>query len=139
MKRTLLALVAMLCLTFAAAAADITGSWAPDPAAAPAGGPPGGGAPGGGGGGGGRGGGGASYNFKVEGTKLTGAVVTGRGETAIDEGKIDGDKITFSIMQAGRGGGDPMKVVYTGVVKGDTIELTVDRGRGPQTTILKKK
>ena len=126
MKRTLLALVAMLCLTFAASAADISGKWAPDPAAAPAGG------------GGGRGGM-ATYTFKVEGAKLTGSVTRGQTDTAIDEGKIDGDKLSFSIMQAGRGGGDPRKVAYTGVVKGDTIELTTDRGRGPMTTVLKKK
>lgn len=127
MKRTLLALVAMLCLTFAASAADISGKWAADPAAAPAGG------------GGGRGGGMATYTFKAEGAKLTGTVTRGQMDTAIDEGKIDGDKLSFSIMQAGRGGGDPMKVAFTGVVKGDTIELTTDRGRGPMTTVLKKQ
>jgi opacity protein-like surface antigen len=126
MKRTLLALVAMLCLTFAASAADISGKWATDPAAAPAGG------------GGGRGGA-ATYTFKVEGSTLTGSVTRGQNDTAITEGKMDGDKLSFTVMQAGRGGGDPMPVKFTGVVKGDTIELTSDRGRGPMTTVLKKQ
>jgi opacity protein-like surface antigen len=132
MKKTLLALVAILCFTFAASAADISGKWMRDPAAAPAGG------------GGGRGGGGMqTWEFKVSGTTITGSrTQPGRGggpDTVItvDEGKMAGDTFTFSIMQPGRGGGDPTKVVYTGkVVASDKLEISADTGRGPTVTPL---
>jgi hypothetical protein len=133
MKKTLLALVAILSFTFMASAADFSGKWVRDPNAAPAGG-----------GGGGRGGG-ATYEFKVSGTTLTGSVTrAGRGGgdpvvTPIADGKVTGDTFTFSIMQQGRGGGDPTKVVYTGkVVAADKLEITADMGRGPTTTPLVK-
>jgi hypothetical protein len=127
MKKTLLALVAILCFTFAASAADISGKWVIDPSA----------------GGGGRGGM-ATWEFKVVGTTITGSrTQMGRGGGAptvitIDEGKMAGDSFTFSIMQPGRGGGDPTKVVYTGKVVGDKIELNFDMGRGAQTQTLMK-
>src|SRR5580658_4443231 len=130
MKKTLLALVAILCFTFAASAADISGKCVTDPSAAPAGG--------------GRGGGAATWEFKVAGTAITGSRTTmGRGGGAptvitIDEGKMAGDSFTFSIMQPGRGGGDPTKVVYSGKVVGDKLELSFDMGRGAQTTTLVK-
>ena len=133
MKKTLLALLAILCLTFAASAADFSGKWVRDPAAAAAGG-------------GGRGGGaGATWEFKVAGATLTGsrsAVGRGGGDpvvTQIADGKVTGDTFTFSIMNPGRGGGDPRKVVYTGkVVAADKLEITADTGRGPTTTPLVK-
>jgi opacity protein-like surface antigen len=133
MKTTLLALVAILCLTFAASAQDFSGKWVRDPNAAPAGG------------GGGRGGGMATYEFKVSGTTLTGSVSqAGRGGgdpvvIPITDGKITGATFTFSYMRPGRGGGDPMKVVYTGkIVAADKLEITADTGRGPITTPLVK-
>ncbi len=134
MKKTLLALVATLCFTFMASAADFSGKYVTDPSAAPAGG----------GGGGGRGGGMQTYEFKVSGGTLTGSITrAGRGGgepvvTPIADGKVTGDTFTFSIMQAGRGGGEPTKVEYTGKVVGDKLEITTDRGRGPMTTTLVK-
>ena len=134
MKTTLLALVAMLCLTFAASAADISGKWTVDASAAPAGG-----------GGGGRGmGGGGTYEFKVSGSALTGSVTTqGRGGgdpvvTQIADGKMSGDTFTFSLTRNGRDG-TPTKTEYTGKVVGDKLEITFDMGgRGPRTITLKK-
>ena len=130
MKKTLLALVAVLALTFAAFAADISGKWGADPAAAQ---------------GGGRGGGNATYEFQVSGDTLTGSISrAGRGGgdpvvTKIEDGKVTGDTFTFSAMQQGRGGGEPTKVTYTGKVNGDKIELSFTGGRGPVTTTLVKK
>ncbi len=133
MKKTLLALVAILCFTFAASAADFSGKYIPDPAAAAAGG-----------GGGGRGGGAATYEFKVSGATLTGSISrAGRGGgdpmvTKMDEGKVTGDTFSFSVMQPGRGGADPVKVAYTGKVVGDKLELNYTGGRGPVTVSLVK-
>jgi hypothetical protein len=130
MKKTLLALAAVLCFTFMASAADFSGKWVPDPAAAA--------------GGGGRGGGAATYEFKVSGSTLTGSVSrAGRGGgdpvvTPIADGKVSGDTFSFSMMRAGRGGGDPTKVEYTGKVVGDKLELTFMGGQGPMTTTLVK-
>lgn len=132
MKKTLLALVAVLALALTAFAADFSGKWGPDPAAAQAGG-------------GGRGfGGGGTYEFKVAGDTLTGTITRmGRGgeptATKIEDGKVTGDTFKFSIMQAGRGGGDPMKVEYTGKVVGDKLELNYTGGRGPVTVTLVKQ
>jgi len=136
MKKTLLALVAILCFTFAASAADISGKWMRDPNAAP---------PAGGGGGGGRGGGGGgTYEFKVSGTTLSGTVTTpGRGGgdptvVTIEKGKVDGNSFTFSITRPGRGGGDPTTTVYNGKIDGDKLVLSFDMGRGPQEQVLVK-
>lgn len=132
MKKTLLALVAVLALAITAFAADISGKWGPDPAAAQ--------------GGGGRGfGGAATYEFKVSGDTLTGTVTRaarGGGDptsTKIEDGKVTGDTFSFSVMQAGRGGGDPMKVAYTGKIVGDKLEITFTGGRGPVTQTLVKQ
>lgn len=131
MKKTLLALVAVLALAFTAFAADISGKWGPDPAAAQ---------------GGGRGfGGNTTYEFQVSGDTLTGSISrAGRGGgepvvTKIEDGKVTGDTFTFSVMQQGRGGGEPMKVTYNGKVNGDKIELNFTTGRGPVTMTLVKK
>lgn len=134
MKTTLLALVAILCLTFAASAADISGKWVTDTSAAPAAG---------GGGGGGRGFGGGTYEFKVSGSTLTGSITRpGRngGEptvTQLADGKVTGDTFTFSVTN--NFGGNEMKVVYNGKVNGDKIELSFDMGgRGTRTINLMK-
>lgn len=133
MKTTLLALVAILCLTFAASAADISGKWVVDTSAAPAGGP-----------GGGRGmGGGGTYEFKVSGSKLTGSITNpGRGGgdptvTEISDGKIKGDTFSFSVTRSF--GGNDMTIEYNGKVAGDKLELSFDMGgRGTRTITLKK-
>jgi hypothetical protein len=133
MKKTLLALMAVLCFTFMASAADISGKWIADPAAAAAGG------------GGGRGfGGGGTYEFKVAGSTLTGSVTTpGRNGgdptvTTMTDGTMNGNDFAFTITRPGRNGGDPTKVVYTGKVVGDKLELSFTGGRGPVTTTLVK-
>jgi len=118
MKRTLLALVAFLCFTFVAAAADVTGKWT---AELP-----------------GRGGNPqtTTFTFKADGAKLEGTVANMRGENPISEGKVDGDTISFA--QVMNFNGNEMKITYTGKVKGETIEFTRETGRGPQTFTAKK-
>jgi opacity protein-like surface antigen len=132
MKKTLLALVAILCFTFAASAADISGKWVRDPSAAPAGG----------GGGGGRGGGG-TYEFKVSGSTLSGTVTTpGRGGgdptvVTIEKGKVDGNTFTFSITRPGRGGGDPTTTVYNGKI--ETARSTATNWFCPSTWVAERR
>jgi len=132
-------MVAILCLAFAASAADISGKWTVDASAAPAGAPPGGGR------GGGMGGG--TYEFKAAGDKLTGSITRpgfNGGDpttTPIADGKVTGDTLSFTVTQSF--GGNEFKTAYTGKITGDKsdkIELTFDMGgRGnPRTITLKK-
>jgi hypothetical protein len=120
MKTTLLALMALLCFTFMAVAASVDGKWT---AEIP-----------------GRNGGTqtTTFTFKATGSAVEGTVTTMRGDTPIADGKLDGDTLTFTITRPGRNGGDPTKVTYTGKVKGDSIDFSVDAGRGPQTYTAKK-
>ena len=119
MKATLLAILAMLCITFAASAADATGKWT---AEVP-----------------GRGGNQTiTFNLKADGTTLTGTITTMRGDAPIEEGKVSGDTITFSQSTPGRDGGPPIKQTYTGKVSADSIDFTRDGGRGPIMFTAKK-
>ncbi len=119
MKTTLLALLAMLSVSFVAAAADATGKWS---AEVP-----------------GRGGNQTiTFNLKAEGGELTGTIATARGETPIEEGKVDGDQISFSQTVPGRDGATT-KQTYKGKVSDDSIEFTREGGRGPITFTAKKQ
>lgn len=112
MKPTILALVASLCLTVAAMAADVTGKWAAEMA--------------------GQGGNTQkiTIDLKQDGTKVTGSITNPRGETPITDGKVDGDTITFS--QHMERNGQAMDIAYTGKIDGDSIKFT--RGMGDRKT-----
>jgi hypothetical protein len=122
MKRTLMAFTALLCFTLVAFAADVTGKWT---AEAP-----------------GRNGTPqvTTFEFKAAGAKLDGTVTTVRQgapvSSAITDGKVDGDTITFATTMTM--GGNEVKLTYTGKVKGETIEITREGGRGPATMTAKK-
>jgi opacity protein-like surface antigen len=118
MKTTLLALLAMLCIAFAASAADATGKWT---AEVP-----------------GRGGNQTlTFNLSASGNTLTGSITTARGDSPIEDGKVDGDTITFTQSIQGRDG-NAVKINYTGKVSADHIDFTRDAGRGPVTFTAKK-
>jgi hypothetical protein len=118
MKTTLLALLALLCFNFAAAAASVDGKWT---AEVP-----------------GRNGTQTNtFTFKASGGTVEGSVSTQRGDTPIADGKLDGDTLTFSVSRPGRDGAT-MKTAYTGKVSGDTITLTFEGRGGPQTITAKK-
>ena len=110
--------MALLCSSLAALAADVSGKWT---AEVP-----------------GRGGNTQvnTFTFKVSGAKLEGTVANMRGETPIADGKVDGDKISFTTTA--NFNGTDIKSTYTGVVKGETIEITREGGRGPATFTAKK-
>jgi hypothetical protein len=114
------AVIALLSLSIAALAADVSGTWT-------------GQAPG-------RGGAivTQTYTFKVEGNKLTGTVAGPAGELPINDGKVDGDRLSFK--QATTVGALNVTLRYTGLVKGDTIEMkrTAALGRGAVTFTLKR-
>lgn len=120
MRTTFLALTALLTISFVAAAADVNGKYT---AEVP-----------------GRNGTQTNtFTFKTTGDKVEGTLTTQRGDTPIADGKIDGDTLTFTITRPGRNGGEPMKTVYTGKIKGDSIDFSVPgRGGEPVTYTAKK-
>jgi hypothetical protein len=118
MKTMILALVAFFCLSISAFAASVDGKWTADVP--------------------GRGGNTmtTTFTFKADGSTLTGTVATERGENPIQNGKVDGDNISFE--QVMNFNGNERHLTYKGTVKGDTIEMTREGGRGPQTFTAKK-
>jgi alpha-galactosidase len=65
--------------------------------------------------------------------KLTGYVAGPRANDTILDGKIASGEITLNAERPGRGGGDPLKVTYTGLIVNGKLQLTlpvVNFGRG---------
>jgi hypothetical protein len=119
MKTSLLALLALLCLTFAANAASVDGKWTADVP--------------------GRNGTPQTNTFtlKGDGDKVTGSVANQRGDSPISDGKLAGDTLTFTVVR--NFNGNEVKSTYTGKVKADSIDFTVDNGRGTPATFTAKK
>jgi hypothetical protein len=80
-----------------------------------------------------------TFEFKNAGGNVTGTMTRGQGPaTEIKNGKLEGSKLTFEVSQAGRGGGDPVTITYTGTVAADSIKFMTAGGRGPQEIEAKK-
>jgi hypothetical protein len=77
------------------------------------------------------------FNFKADGATLNGTT-TGPdgGDLAIKNGKIDGDKISFVVSIDF--GGMALDLNYTGVVKPDQLDLSIDVA-GMQMALTAKK
>jgi hypothetical protein len=83
-----------------------------------------------------------NLTLKADGGKLTGSVAGRGGENPIQEGTISGNALKFKTQQAGRGGGDPITLTWTGTLKGDEIAMSrVAEGRGGQAQefVLKRE
>src|SRR3954469_11691043 len=66
-----------------------------------------------------------NFTFKAEGPALNGSMSgPDGGEIAIKNGKIDSDKISFLVTLDF--GGMALDLNYTGVVKPDHVDLTID-------------
>ncbi len=112
--------MALLCFTFAASAADVTGKWTGEITT-------------------GRGPQPFNIELKQAGNALTGAITGGRGgDVMIADGKVDGETITFSTSTPGRDG-TPNVQKYTGKVNGTSIDFTREGGRGPVMFTVKKQ
>jgi hypothetical protein len=65
------------------------------------------------------------FTFKADGATLTGTTTGPDGtERPIKEGKIEGEKVAFKVSVDF--GGMPLELAYTGVLKGEQINLTLD-------------
>lgn len=112
MKSTILALVALVCLSVAALAADVTGKWAAETT-----GPQGNAQK-------------IMMDLKQDGSKVTGTVSGRGGDNPISDGKVDGDTVTF--VQKMERNGQTMEIAFTGKISGDSIAFT--RGMGDRKT-----
>src|SRR5580698_7860135 len=70
--------------------------------------------------------------------KITGYVQSQRATDTIINGKVEGNNVTLDAERPGRGGGEPQKVTYTGVLENGKLKLTLPafgggRGRGAPT------
>ena len=100
----------LLCFSFAALAADVTGKWTaqvPSRQGATRA---------------------QTFNFKVDGDKLTGTISGRQGDIAIADGKISGATITFTVKM--EYGGNSVEQKYTGTVSGDEIKFKREGGQG---------
>ena len=79
-----------------------------------------------------------TFEFKNAGGNVTGTVSTGQGSAEIKNGKLAGSNLTFETTQAGRGGGEPTTLKWTGTVSGDTLKLKREGGRGAQEMDAKR-
>jgi hypothetical protein len=79
------------------------------------------------------------YTFKQDGAKLTGVAKSkfAEAETEITEGKVEGDNVSF--IENLNYQGMPLRIVYKGMVKGDTIEFTRTVLEGTDEKAVAKK
>jgi hypothetical protein len=77
------------------------------------------------------------FNFKADGVMLSGTTTGPDGsEISIKNGKIEGDKISFLVSIDF--GGMSLDLNYSGVVKKDSVELTLDVMGMPFNFVVKK-
>ena len=119
MKTILLALMALVCFSFVAAAAGVDGKWTADVP--------------------GRNGTQTNtFTFKSSGDKLEGTVTNQRGDSP--HKRWQGERRQHLFQPDADFGGNDIKINYKGVVKGDSIELTREvEGRGGPVTFTAKK
>jgi|SRR5580700_3331839 hypothetical protein len=79
-----------------------------------------------------------TFNIKQIGSSLAGTVEGGRGGSVeIKNGKVDDNSVYFEIERETQGNTTTSK--YSGKVEGDTMNLTLETGRGPREVTLKKQ
>ena len=79
-----------------------------------------------------------TFNLKQSGSSLTGTVEGGRGGSVeIKNGKVDGNNVSFEVERETQSNMTTLK--YSGKVEGDTMNLTVETGRGPREMTLKRQ
>jgi hypothetical protein len=80
-----------------------------------------------------------TFTLKTDNNKLTGTMLSQEGkELPIADGKLDGDNLSFSVASEWQG--QPIKLVATGKVTGDQIQLHIgtDDGSWGTDTALKR-
>jgi hypothetical protein len=87
-----------------------------------------------------------AFQFKLNGEALTGTLFGDEFDLPITEGTLTGDQVRFTVTTTNYYSGRKMKFIYTGTLKGNSIELTRERipapdekagSRGPLKQTLK--
>ena len=68
-----------------------------------------------------------AFQFKMHGPALTGTLFGDEFDLPIEEASATGDQVHFSVTTTNYYSGSKIKFLYTGIVKGDSIELTRER------------
>ena len=75
-----------------------------------------------------------AFEFKVNGTAVTGKMFGDEFDLKLEDGAVTGDEIKFIVTTTNYYSGNQQKAQYTGVVKGNELELTRSRvGPPPET------
>ena len=69
-----------------------------------------------------------TFTFKVDGEKLTGTMTGAQGELPLQEGKVSGSQVSFSTTIDA--GGNSIKILYKGTLRGDQLNMTRQREGG---------
>ncbi len=72
-----------------------------------------------------------AFQFKLKGTAVTGKMFGDEFDLPLEEASISGDQITFTITTTNYYSGTKTKVIFTGTIKDNEIELTRTRVGGP--------
>jgi hypothetical protein len=68
-----------------------------------------------------------AFRFKSDGQALTGTVFGDEFDLPIAEASLSGDQVRFTVVTTNYYTGTKVKFVYTGVIKGDRMELVRER------------
>jgi hypothetical protein len=72
-----------------------------------------------------------AFQFKLKDGAVTGKMFGDEFDLPLEEASVSGDQITFTITTTNYYSGTKTKVVFTGTIKGNEIELTRTRVGGP--------
>jgi hypothetical protein len=71
-----------------------------------------------------------AFEFKVSGTTITGKMFGDEFDLPIEEASVSGDQVKFLVTTTNYYNRSQVKLLFTGTIKGDEIELTRARAGG---------
>ena len=72
-----------------------------------------------------------AFQFKLNGTTITGKMFGDEFDLPVEEASVSADQIKFTITTTNYYSGNKVKMMFTGTIKGNEIELTRTRAGGP--------
>ena len=68
-----------------------------------------------------------AFRFRSDGQKLSGKLLGDEFDLAIADGSVNGDQVRFTVTTTNYYSGNKVTFKYSGVLKGDTLELVRER------------
>jgi hypothetical protein len=72
-----------------------------------------------------------AFQFNVNGTAVTGKMFGDEFDLPLEEASVSGDQLTFTITTTNYYSGTKIKFLFTGMIKGNEIELIRERTGAP--------